>query len=61
MKPGEASGPAPSWLCSEEVLTLSLQSDPLHVVAGGHGVLAIRPDGSPLARDCKDGAMLGVA
>lgn len=60
VKPGEAPGPASSWLCSEEVLTLSPQSDPLQVAAGGHWVLAIGPAGSPLSRDCKDSAMLGV-
>lgn len=55
MKPGEAAGPAPSWPQLEEVLTLSLQSDPLQVAAGGRMVLTIGPADSPLSRDCKDG------
>lgn len=42
-------------------MTLSPQSNPLQVVAGGHGVLAIRAAGSPMSRDCEDSAMLGVA
>lgn len=44
---GEAAGPAPSWLRGQEVLTLSLQSDP--ALAGGRRMPRCSPESLPAA------------
>lgn len=44
---GEAAGPAPSWLWGQEVLTLSLQSDP--ALAGGRRMPRCSPESLPAA------------